>query len=149
MKGTMYSVILAAVDETSRSEGVLNAALAIAERFDGQVHLFRAVTVPPSIPPAAATEPDLFPAQMEARVRKSLEALAARRRRIVIEPPDLDTAQPWQAILAAARRVRAELIVIGSHGFGGWDRILATNAAKVADHADCHVLVVHEPPLVP
>jgi len=143
----MYAVILAAVDDSSRAEGVLNAALAIAERFDGQVHLFRAVTVPPPIPPAAATEPDPYPAQLDSRARQSLEALAAHRRRIVIEPPDLDTAQPWQAILGAARRVGAELIVVGSHGFGGWDRVLATNAAKVADHASCHVLVVHDPPL--
>lgn len=145
----MYSVILAAVDDSSRSEGVLNTALAIAERFDGQVHLFRAVDVPQPFPPAAATTPDPVPAQLEARARERLEELARQRPRIVIEPPDLSSSHPWQTILSAARRLGAGLIVIGSHGFGGWDRFLGTNAAKVADHAVCHVLVVHGPALPP
>lgn len=141
----MYCVILAAVDGSSRSKGVVEAALAIAERFDGRVHLFRAVTVPPAFPPAAVTQPDTLPNRLEAEARLSLEELAANRTRIVIEAPDLVTPHPWRAILEAARRIRADLIVVGSHGYGGWDRVLGTNTSKVADHADRNVLVVHDP----
>ncbi len=141
----MYSVILAAVDASSRAEGVLNAALAVAERFDGQVHLFRAVDLPPSIPPAAATGPDPVEGQEAWNARRALEALARGRPRITIEPPEIEGGPPWQVILTAARRVGASLIVVGSHGYGGWDRLLGTNTARVADHARCHVLVVHEP----
>ena len=145
----MYQVILAAVDGSLRAEGVLATALAVAERFDGRVHLFRAVDLPTDIPPAAATSPDPMPDVLGTQARASLVALAHGRERIVIEEPDLTGAHPWRAILAAAQRLGAELIVIGSHGFAGWDRVIGTNAARVADHASCHVLVVHEPPRVP
>ena len=145
----MYSVILAAVDTSPRADGVLRTALEIAERFDGRVHLFRAVDVPPDFPPAAATLPDPVPGMLGTRTRQALEDLAAGRPRVVIEAPDLVTPQPWRAILVAAQRLHAELIVVGSHGFAGWDRLIGTNTAKVADHAWCHVLVVHEPPQPP
>jgi len=148
-EGPMYSVILAAVDASPRADGVVATALAIAERFDGRVHLFRAVDSPPAIPPAAATSPDPVPGMLEARARNALKTLAAGRARIVVEEPDLATSHPWRAILAAAERLHAELIVVGSHGFEGWDRVIGTNAARVADRARCHVLVVHEPPGFP
>jgi len=139
----MYSVILAAVDGTARAQGVVDAAMEIAERFDGRVHLFRSVDVPTAIPPAAVTQPDELPGILEAEAIESLKALASGRSRVVVEKPDLVTPHPWQAILEAARRLRADLIVVGSHGYGGWDRILGTNAAKVADRAERNVLVVH------
>ena len=141
----MYEVILAAVDGSSRSEGVLATALAIAQRFGGRVHLFRAVDVPPEFPPAAATSPDPVPAMLGTQARDALVALARGRDLFVIEEPDLSTRHPWRSILAAGERLGAQLIVIGSHGFEGWDRVIGTNASKVADHARCHVLIVHEP----
>ena len=36
------------------------------------------------------------------------------------------------------------MIVIGSHGYGGLDRILGTTAARVVNHALCSVFVVRE-----
>jgi universal stress protein F len=35
-------------------------------------------------------------------------------------------------------------VVIGSHGYGGLDRVLGTTAAKIVNHASCSVLVVRE-----
>jgi len=32
--------------------------------------------------------------------------------------------------------------VIGSHGYGGLDRLLGTTAARVVNHADRNVLIV-------
>ena len=139
----MFKKILAAVDGSPRTPEVLRAAVQIADRFDGAVHLFRAVAVPPEFPAAARNRPDVVPALLEAEAREKLEALARTSSRIVVEAPDLDTPQPWRAILAAAERLRVDLIVIGSHGYHGWDRILGTTAAKVTDHADRNVLVVH------
>ncbi len=37
-----------------------------------------------------------------------------------------------------------DLIVLGSHGYGGIDRLLGTTAAHVANRAERNVLVVHE-----
>lgn len=140
----MYSVILAAVDGSERSSGVLTAALELAERFDAYVHLFRAVAVPPQFPPAAAMPPDSLPDLLANEARRALLELAAGNPRIRIEDPDLTTPHPWRAVLGAAAKVQADLIVVGSHGYAGWDHLLGTNASKVADRADRNVLVVHE-----
>jgi nucleotide-binding universal stress UspA family protein len=48
----------------------------------------------------------------------------------------------WQAICDKATRGGVDLIVIGSHGYGGLDRLLGTTAAKVVNHAPCTVVVV-------
>jgi nucleotide-binding universal stress UspA family protein len=52
--------------------------------------------------------------------------------------------EPWKGILAAADTVDADLIVLGSHGYRGWDRVLGTTAGKVANRAHRNVLVVHD-----
>ncbi len=59
-------------------------------------------------------------------------------------PSDLEVGvgAPWQAICDAARTLQADLVVIGSHGYSGFDRVLGTTAAKVVNHAPCSVLVV-------
>jgi len=56
---------------------------------------------------------------------------------------------PWETICEAAREKQADLVVIGSHGYRGLDRLLGTTAAKVVNHAHCSVLVVREPHLAP
>jgi nucleotide-binding universal stress UspA family protein len=51
---------------------------------------------------------------------------------------------PSTSILAAADRVSADLIAVGSHGEGGVDRwLLGSVSERVARHAQCSVLVVH------
>jgi nucleotide-binding universal stress UspA family protein len=51
-------------------------------------------------------------------------------------------ATPWDGICRAARDEGVDLIALGSHGYGGLDRILGTTATKVVNHADRNVLVV-------
>jgi nucleotide-binding universal stress UspA family protein len=51
---------------------------------------------------------------------------------------------PWQAICEMARLLEVDLVVIGSHGYEGLDRLLGTTAGKVVNHAHCSVLVVRE-----
>ena len=51
-------------------------------------------------------------------------------------------ATPWEALCMCAQAHDADLIVIGSHGYGGLDRVLGTTAARVVNHALCSVFVV-------
>jgi nucleotide-binding universal stress UspA family protein len=139
----MFKTILAAVDGSPRAPEVIRASVEIADRFDARVHLFRAVVVPQEFPAAAPNPPDDVPRLLEAEAHTALRELARVSPRVTVEPPDLSTPQAWRAILRAAARINADLIVIGSHGYHGWDRILGTTASKVADHADRCVLVVH------
>jgi hypothetical protein len=48
---------------------------------------------------------------------------------------------PWHVICDAARDEGAALVVIGSHGYRGIDRLLGTTASKVVDYAKQSVLL--------
>lgn len=51
---------------------------------------------------------------------------------------------PREAILDQADRWKADLIVMGSHGYGAWQRFLLGSVSQaVVAHARCSVEVVH------
>jgi len=51
---------------------------------------------------------------------------------------------PREAILDEADRWKADLIVMGSHGYGAWQRFLLGSVSQaVVSHAKCSVEVVH------
>lgn len=140
----MIHRILVALDGSSRAPGVLAAAAEVAARFDAVLVPFRAVSIPPEFPPSAhVPHGDPLPKYLEDTARAELAALATpltvRR-----DPPVLGHGQPWRAILDAAREQGADLIVLGSHGYAGIDRVLGTTAARVVNLAARNVLVVHE-----
>jgi len=144
------AVILTAVDGSERSAGVLRTAAEIALRCIGRVHLYRSVTIPQEFPAAARMPPDKLPAILVEEARRELRALAVGYPDVVIEEPTMsDPPQPWRGILETGARLGANLIVVGSHGYGGWDRVLGTTAANVVNRAHRSVLVVHDRPLVP
>jgi nucleotide-binding universal stress UspA family protein len=147
---SMFSVILTAVDGSERSAGVLRAAAELARRCNGRVHLYRSVSIPQEFPAAARMPPDTLPAILVDEARRELQAMAAGYSDVVVEEPAMsDPPQAWRGILAAGDRLNADLLVIGSHGYGGWDRVLGTTAANVVNRSERSVLVVHDRPLHP
>jgi nucleotide-binding universal stress UspA family protein len=141
----MIRTILVAVDGSARASGVFDAAVEIARAVRGHIVLFRAVSIPPDFGPAGlAGDPDALPEFLEREARTQLQALAEGAPDVPCEVRVDAAAQPWRAILAAAERVGADLIVLGSHGQSGWDHILGTIAGKVANLADRNVMVIHE-----
>lgn len=139
--------ILAAIDGSLRAPGVYRSALSIAEQFDATLHVFRAIVIPQDFPPAGATQrDDALPRQMEQQATEELRALLGSPPSRVVPPVLHFVSQPWRAILSFADELDVDLIVLGSHGYGGFDRILGTTAGKVANHATRNVLVVHRYP---
>ena len=138
--------ILVALDSSSRAPVVLAAASKLAEATDARLIVFRAVTVPPDLPPDMLVVTD-----------RRLEEVLIRNSDVDLErltqdiPPErLEKrlsvfASPWDGICRVAREQAADLIVIGSHGYGALDRLLGTTAAKVVNHTDRNVLVVRTP----
>jgi nucleotide-binding universal stress UspA family protein len=135
--------VLVGLDGSPGQTQVLEQALLLARPAGARLVLFRAVTLPRQLPQRAlCASPDEVERILVDDARNQLEALIGH------VPPDVPTAvrvdegTPWRAILDAARAEDADLIVIGSHGYHGIDRILGTTAARVVDHADRSVLVV-------
>jgi nucleotide-binding universal stress UspA family protein len=138
--------ILVGLDGSPRAAGVLATAVAIARAQGAKVHLLRSVGLPPDVPQDfwKTTEEPLLNVLCR-RAKTDLDEYVPR------VPPELRgrvevvVGVPWQAICDRARAEEADLVVIGSHGYGGLERLLGTTAAKVVNHAPCTVVVVREP----
>jgi nucleotide-binding universal stress UspA family protein len=70
------------------------------------------------------------------------------------EFPDADISvavgcgNPAPMIVEEAKHWNADLIVVGSHGFGFWNRLLLGSVSNaIVQHAPCSVLVVRSPEL--
>jgi nucleotide-binding universal stress UspA family protein len=108
--------------------------------------LFRSVGLPADVPQdfwKSTEEPLLDVLQRQADAY--LTGCAAQVPRGIETDCAVAVGSPWQAICDAARHREVDLIVIGSHGYSGIDKLLGTTAAKVVNHAPCSVLVVREP----
>jgi universal stress protein F len=140
--------ILVGLDGSEREAGVLEAAQDLAIRFESELILFRAVSMPPEIPPEAWQNPALTVKEfLERQAHRALEERErtlppAIRSRVGIE---VVVATPWQGVCMRAQFHAVNLIVIGSHGYGALDRLLGTTAARVVNHAPCSVVVVRAP----
>ena len=135
--------ILVALDGSPRAPKVLEAAARFAELAGGKLVLYRAITVSPDLPRSVLVETDRrLEDILLANANEDLARVAAQLGPTLVERTVTAFAIPWDGICRAARECDVDLIVIGSHGYGGIDRILGTTAGKVVNHADRNVLVV-------
>lgn len=138
--------ILVGLDGSPRAPHVLAAALRIAELDNATLIPYRAIGVAPDMPREVLNATD---ARLEDVLRRNalteLQRLTEAVPRERLEKFVVELATPWDGICGAARKHDVDLIVIGSHGYQGLDRILGTNAGKVANHADRNVLIVRTP----
>lgn len=138
--------LLVALDGSPRETGVLNAAVVLAQRTAAKLVLFHSVGLQPEVPPEALSmRPADLPDQLEREARAALEKRAEGVPEALRSGVRTAIGTPWQAILTIATEEDVDVIVIGSHGYGGIDRVLGTTAAKVVNHADRSVLVVRAP----
>jgi nucleotide-binding universal stress UspA family protein len=141
--------ILVGLDASPRATDVLATSADLARRAGGKLILFRAVGVPHEIPAEAYSMTPASLAELLEREAKSyLVKLAQELPPDMIEDIVVHVGTPWQGICAAADQRKADLIVIGSHGYAGLDRLIGTTAAKVVNHAKQSVLVVRGRPAI-
>jgi nucleotide-binding universal stress UspA family protein len=137
------SRILIPVDFSKRCLGMTHYARAIAESYGAEIVLLRVVNpvfVTPDIgiaPPVSITIPKWM---LDEEARK-LEEFAAgelaglRLRRLVYE------GLPEEQIAALAESEHVDMLVMSTHGYGGFRRFLIGSiAAKVLDDVACPVL---------
>lgn len=138
--------VLVTLDGSSREAGVLNAALVLARKTGAKLILFHSVGVPSEVPPEAlAMTPAELADDLEQKARAALDKHAATIPAELRGGVRTMIGTAWQSITQAAAEENADVIVIGSHGYGGIDKLLGTTAAKVVNHADRSVLVVRAP----
>jgi len=138
--------ILAATDFSENALSALDWAEEIARSHDARLVLFHAL--PPPITAAAAPEfvvipPEIYETQ-EQRAREHLEELAEKRRAAGAKAETrLSLGPSGQAILDAAQKEGADLVVVGTRGLTGLKRVfLGSVAARVIRDAPCPVLAI-------
>jgi nucleotide-binding universal stress UspA family protein len=135
--------ILVGLDGSPRAPGVLATALTIARAQGAKVFLLRSVGLPPDVPRdfwKTTDEPllDVLRRHAKAYLDEQTAGVPAE----LLAGAEVVVGVPWQAVCDKAKREEVDLIVIGSHGYSGFDRVLGTTAAKVVNHAPCSVVVV-------
>ena len=142
----MYQNILVPIDLSDKHSWrkALPTAIRLVEIFEAQLYLMTVVPAFP-LPIVGQFFPDDFEPRLRQHASKQLKEFVAeqvpdtiRCKRIVGE------GKVYQEILNAMKRVRADLIVMGSHRPELKDFLLGPNAQKVVQHAECSVMVIRE-----
>lgn len=137
--------ILVGLDGSQRSDAILEAAIDAARRYDAKLLLFRGVGVPAGIPDDVwHLDPNALVDVLRERAETYLGECARRVPTELFEGTRVQVGSPWQSVCKAAADEHVDLIVIGSHGYSGFDRLLGTTAAKIVNHAQCSVLVIRD-----
>ncbi|MGB9112900.1 MAG: universal stress protein [Acidimicrobiales bacterium] len=139
----MYQNLLVGADSSKTALKAVQAAADLAKTFRAKLHIATAykpesvrapdLNLPEEFRYTATTHPaDMLLAELE-RIGKTagveVEVHAA-------------TGDPAEAIVRVARRVGADLIVVGNKGMRGAKRVLGSVPNSVAHHAECDVLIV-------
>jgi nucleotide-binding universal stress UspA family protein len=139
--------ILVCLDASSRAPLVLAAAADLARRTGARLCLLRSVGVPPEIDQemlvhAAA---DIVETMLT-RAKQEIAELAKDLPATLIDSTHVHVGTPWDTVCREATELDCDMVVIGSHGYSGFDRILGTTAGKVVNRCDRSVLVVRPKP---
>jgi nucleotide-binding universal stress UspA family protein len=145
----MYKNLLVATDGSKLSEKAVTHAIALAQAVGAKMTAFYAA---PDYPlPAYADGVVYEPVSRKeyaklaaADAAKVLEAAVAKATSAGVECASAFTiaAAPWEAILAAAKKHKADVIVMASHGRRGISAVLlGSETQKVLTHAKVPVLV--------
>jgi nucleotide-binding universal stress UspA family protein len=146
-----FTRILVPTDFSDPSDAALEYAKTLAERFGASLHLVHVFEDPFTI--GAVASEMYVPLPPDARD----DMIADARKRLVARVPDGDGARlfattslvtgvPAHAIVEYATANQMDLIVMGTHGRGGFAHLLMGSVAEyVVRTAPCPVLTVHSP----
>lgn len=145
----MYTNLLIATDGSKLSEKAVIHAIGLAKKLGATLTAFYAA---PDYPEPMYSEGIIY----ERMSRKDYAALAAEESNKILakvakraeaagvkcETLHALSREPWEAILAAAKKYKCDAIVMGSHGRGGLAALfLGSETQKVLAHSKVPVIV--------
>jgi nucleotide-binding universal stress UspA family protein len=147
--------ILLATDGSDYSKAAVNS---VAERpwpEGSEVKIISAMEVPYAPTTETWVLPDSYYAELdrvargeaEAAVKEAVKRIESGKASGLEITTRIISGSAGEAILDEAERWGADLIVLGSHGYKGWQRFLLGSVSHaVATHAHCSVEVVRQKP---
>jgi nucleotide-binding universal stress UspA family protein len=145
----MFHHILVPTDGSARSRRAAEIAFKLARANHARVTAFHVLPEPAAIAaidaiPTYPLSPAAYKRKAEAAARRLLERIAARAREVHVpcQTEFKRAADPWKAIVGAARARRCDLIVMGSHARRGIEAVVVGSETRgVLTHSKTPVLV--------
>lgn len=135
--------ILVASDLSEESYRAFEFAVPLAEHFGATVHAVHVYEGAQQLS-SPSTGPALR-ADREIRWRLGDEVQRRGGRRPGVKECHIRAGKAFQEIISAARELKADLIVVATHGYGGFQHLrLGSTTEKIVRHAPCPVLVVRQ-----
>ena len=140
----MYKKIMVGYDGTKFSDCALKEAMALAKGSAAKLLLVSAPEIDVEFQAMAPEANEL----MEKKARTDLDLAAAKVKKagLTCETKIVVTTSTQEALVETAKKSKADLIILGTHGRTGLVRLLmGSTTARVIGHAHCNVLVVRCP----
>ncbi len=144
-----FTKILTAIDFSENSECAFDYALTLATQFNAELTIIHVINEPVDL--RGFYVPHISFEQLEKEIEESAVKMMetfcnTRLGTFVNYKTSIVTGIPYDEITAAAAKMDASLIVLGTHGRTGLDRILfGSTAERVVRSAECPVLTVRLP----
>lgn len=145
--------ILLAIDGSAGSEAAVNELAARPFPPGSEVRILSVIELPYLPTPETWALPESYFTEMEkaasdqaqAAINQARERLLATHGTELILSTSIINGHPKEAILDEAEKWGADIIVLGSHGYRGWERFLLGSVSQaVASHANCSVEIVRQ-----
>lgn len=136
--------IVTTTDLSSESRAGTDYAMLLAKKFGASVVLLHVIEPLPNFGGMEAVALLPTPSEMSKQARTRLKKMAERERSDGLRvSAAVRTGKAFHGIIAAAAECRADLIVMATHGYTGFDHaLLGSTAERVVRHAPCSVLIV-------
>jgi nucleotide-binding universal stress UspA family protein len=138
-----FKHILCPVDFSDFSRRAVRVARGLGKDFEAQVHLFHVLDIRAFSPAEAALAPKIDAANRR-RVEEQMVRLA-REEGLSPDQVEISEGLPHKAIVAKAQESPADLVVMGTHGISGFERLLLGSVTeKVLHQVDIPLLAVSQ-----
>jgi nucleotide-binding universal stress UspA family protein len=148
-----YRLFLVPIDFSEHCKETIQYAIQLAALTGASIrmlHVFHMPDYPAAFYQGLYVEHEAVKIQVEAAKREALTQLSLFADEIHANGLEAESilrdGKPYEEIVSTAKELGVDLIVIGSHGYGGLGRLLlGSTADRVLQYARCPVLVVKTP----
>lgn len=139
-------MILVPTDFSEHAEHALEYAVALANKLDAKIHMLNVIGVPAlGVPELGVAVTSTMIDKIVEQNQAAIDRIAERHGKDASITTELATGDARDAIIATAKRIGADLIVMGTHGRRGLSRALLGSVAEtVVRTSPCAVLTLRK-----
>jgi len=136
----MYRNIILAYDGSKFSNKALQEAISLAKSSDGSLLVLSVVDITDEFESEAPGLTDKMTKKLLKLAQKALAKAVAAKVKAKVE---VHVGDAYEMIVDIAKKKKADVIIMGSHGRTGLTRLLMGSVtARVIGHAPCSVLII-------